>query len=780
MSLFFFNVVKDHDLKTMIRCFFLVLLLINTKVVEGKSRERSLAEGKAPEPAKKEWLTLNGAEPLVVARGGFSGLFPESSDAANTFLKPPMSLSNVTVLCNLQLTKDGVGICTTDIRLDNSTNIGMIYPNGQSTYAINGQDLKGWFSLDYKADQLFNNVSLTQNVFSRSYLFDGEFPISTVADVMGTKPPQFWLNVQYDTFYSQHNLSVVDSLQKSVRVGVINYISSPEIGFLKDISGMVNKARTKLIFMFLNPDEVEPTTNKKYSEIMKNLAAIKSFASGIVVPKNYIFPVNSETGYLDPPTTLVTEAHEEGLEVYASGFVNDAQLSYNYSYDPSDEYLRFIDNSQFAVDGFITDFPPTASESIACFALNNVTKPVRNPLIISHNGASGIYPGNTDLAYEKAIDDGTDIIDCTVQMSKDGVAFCLSSPDLMGETTAMTSFMSRVTSIPAIQQNKGIFSFDLTWSEIQSLKPEMVSPFATDSGNFKRNPQAKNQGKFVTIDEFLKLAKTRGVTGIQINIENAAYLASKKGLSIVDVVSKALSNATFDKQSTQQVLISSHDSSVLSKFASVQAYKRVLNLKNVVSVAPKDSVEEIKKYADAVIVPRPSLISVKDGFTVAFTNVLKEMHSTKISVYVSVLRNEFVSLPFDYFADPTIELATYVRGMGVDGIVTEFPATASKYLRSPCSDLNADLPYTILPISPGDLLNIIPEQVQPPSSAPGPSLKIADIVDPPLPSVSNGSTPFGSSPVGAPNAAPSSRDKTNVANAGLSLVAAMLLCLLSI
>lgn len=47
----------------------------------------------------------------------------------------------------------------------------------------------------------------------------------------------------------------------------------------------------------------------------------------------------------------------------------------------------------------------------------------------------------------------------------------------------------------------------------------MVSPFATDSGNFKRNPQAKNQGKFVTIDEFLKLAKTRGVTGIQINIE---------------------------------------------------------------------------------------------------------------------------------------------------------------------------------------------------------------------------------------------------------------------
>ncbi|KAJ0029955.1 hypothetical protein Pint_14559 [Pistacia integerrima] len=606
--------------------------------------------------------------------------------------------------------------------------------------------------------------AVTQNVYSRPSVFDGEFPISTFEDVVGTKPPQFWLNVQYDTFYSQHNLSVEGYLQKSVRVGGINYLSSPEIGFLKAIGGKVNKARTKLVFVFLNPNEVEPTTNQTYSEILKNL-----LLPALLSRKIYIFPINNKTGYLDPATTLVTDAHKEGLEVYASGFENDVQLSYNYSYDPSNEYLKFIDNSQFAVDGFITDFPPTASESIACFALNNVTKPVRGkPLIISHNGASGVYPGSTDLAYQQAIDDGTDIIDCSVQMSKDGVAFCLDSPDLMGKTTVMTSFMSRVTSIPAIQQNKGIFSFDLTILTCQTFtaSAEMESPFATETDTFQRNPQAKNQGKFVAIDEFLELAKTKAVTGVQINIENAAYLASKKGLGIVDVVTNALSNATFDKQSTQLVLISSDDSSVLSKFSGVRAYKRVLHLKNEVSDAPKDSVEETKKYADVVIVLRPSLITVRDGFIVTFTNVLKEMHGANISVYVSVFKNEFISLAFDYFADPVVELATYIGGMGVDGIVTEFPATASKYLRSPCSDLNADLPYTILPIAPGDMLSIIPEPVQLPASAPNPSLNIADIVDPPLPPVANGSTPddtefdFGSSPTGAPILAPSSSDKT--------------------
>lgn len=95
---------------------------------------------------------------------------------------------------------------------------------------------------------------------------------------------------------------------------------------------------------------------------------------------------------------------------------------------------------------------------------------ISGPLIISRNGASGIFPGCTDLAYEQAIADGADIIDCTVQMSKDGVAFCFESADLSEDTTALTTFMARSTKIPEIQNDTGIFSFDLSWSEIQTLK----------------------------------------------------------------------------------------------------------------------------------------------------------------------------------------------------------------------------------------------------------------------------------------------------------------------
>ncbi|XVE97491.1 hypothetical protein REPUB_Repub03eG0024300 [Reevesia pubescens] len=747
----------------MIRCLVLISLLIHASLAQKRDQH---VESQAP--LIKKWPTLRGEAPLVIARGGFSGLFPESSTFANDMANQ-LKLTEVALFCNLQLTKDGVGICLSDIRLDNSTTIGMIFPKDSKTYNINGQQVKGWFAVDFTSDVIMNNVSLVQNVLSRTSAFDGLLPVSTVEDVAGVKPPVFWLNVEYDAFYTEHKLSVSAYLQKAMRFMGINFISSPEIGFLKNMNTKVNKVRTKLIFKFLDLDVVEPTTNKKYSEILKDLSAIKSFASGILVPKGYIWPVGTNQ-YLGNPTTLVADAHKLGLEVYASGFANDVPGSYNYSYDPTSEYLQFIDNPQSIVDGLLTDFSPTASTTIG------------KALIITHNGASGMYPGCTDLAYEQAVNDGADIIDCSVQMSKDGVAFCLDSADLTGDTTAMPTFMARSSSVPEVQKENGVFSFDLTWSEIQTLKPQMVSPFGQNSG-YQRNPEAKNKGKFMTLADFLVLAKAKSVSGVLINIENAAYLASKKGLDIVDSITKALSNATFDKQKTQQVLIQSDDSSVLSKFQDVPAYKRLLCIVEEIGDAPKQTVDEIKKYADGVVVARPSLISIENGFTEAQTNVVNEMHAANISVYVSVLRNEFVALAFDFYADPTVELATYVAALEVDGVITEFPATTSRYMRSPCVDLNGEI--AVIPVAPGDLLKqaTFGEVAPAPANPPNPPLEVADVVDPPLPPVANVSSstaspgPQGSSDAHAPS---SSSGMTITANFGLCLAAIMALSLLSL
>ncbi|KAJ4911116.1 Glycerophosphodiester phosphodiesterase GDPDL7 [Raphanus sativus] len=747
----------------MLRFFILFSLLVHACVAAPKTPAAARAV-----PAKK-WLTLSGKEPGVVARGGFSGLFPESSATAND-LAISASSPGLTLLCSLQMTKDGAGICLSDIRLDNATTISTLFPKGQKTYKVNGQTLNGWFALDYSADTIFSNVSLVQNIYSRPSIFDGQMAIAAVEEVLESKPPKFWLSVQYDAFYMEHKLSPAEYL-RSLRFRGINIISSPEIGFLKSIGKDARKAKTKLIFEFKDPEANEPTTNKKYSEILLNLAAIKSFATGIIVPKDYIWSLDSAK-YLKPASTIVTDAHKAGLEVYASGFANDLSTSYNYSYDPSAEYLQFVDNGQFSVDGFITDFPPTASQAITCFAHQKRNLPkIGSTLVITHNGASGDYPGCTDMAYQKAVDDGADVIDCSVQMSKDGMAFCLASADLIPTTTAATTLMSRATTVPEIQSKNGIFSFDLTWTEIQSLKPQIQSPFST-SGGFQRNPANKNAGKFMTLADFLKFSKAKTVTGVLINIQNAAYLASKKGLGIVDAVKSALTNSKLDKK----VLIQSDDSSVLDSFKAVPKYTRVLSIDKEIGDAPKPTIEEIKKHADAVNILRSSLVTISQSFATGKTKVVEEMHKGNISVYVSVMRNEYLSITFDYFSDPTVELATFIAGNGVDGVITEFPATATRYLRSPCSDLNRDLPFAILPADAGTLISVAAKEAQPPASAPNPPLDAKDVIDPPLPPVANLATNNASG--GSPPGSRRSGSIATTANLSLSFMAMLALRLL--
>lgn len=143
---------------------------------------------------------------------------------------------------------------------------------------------------------------------------------------------------------------------------VINYISSPEVSFLSSIRGRVSN-KTKLVFRFLDESTLEPSMNGTYGSMLKNLTFIKTFASGMLVPKTYIWPTSPDN-YLQPHTSLVDDAHKAWLEIYAADFANDFVFSYNLSYDPLAEYLSFVDNGVFSVDGVLSDFPVTPSEAI--------------------------------------------------------------------------------------------------------------------------------------------------------------------------------------------------------------------------------------------------------------------------------------------------------------------------------------------------------------------------------------------------------------------------------
>lgn len=677
------------------------------------------------------WKTLNGQEPVVIARGGLSGLFPDHTSFAYQVALND-SLPNVVFFCDLQLTQDSGNICRTDLRLENSTNIADVFKDRKNTYTVNGKNITGWFSIDFTAEEILSKVLAQQAISSRPSQFDN-LPVLPVEGVDVLSPPALWLNVQYSKFYEEHNLSTIQCVLSAAKHISFEYISSPEVEFLRRIRKGLRRSKSKLVLRFLDKEDIEPSTNKAYGTLLNNLTLLKSYASGILVPKEYIWPLSDN--YINTPTTLVQDAHKEGLEVYASDFAADEfGLSYNYSYDPVKEYLQFVDNREFSVDGVLTDFSVTASEAIACYAHKKRNISISGkPLIISNHGASGDFPGCTDLAYQAAIKDGVDYIDCTVQMTNDGVAICRESPDLISSTNVLSDssfYPSHLEEVSDIQKDKGIFTFNLMWKEIQTLKPQIVSPFASEY-DLPRNPAYANAGRFMTLFDFLKFAKNQSNVGVLINVQNARYLASKQGLDVINATIEALENVGYGNM-TDKVMIQSEDSAVLRKFREQTAYKLVYQINMDVSV-PDSTIKEIKGFADAVTLSRAIVISSSDGFLMDVENIVSRMHLNNLTVFIFRLRNEYPSLAFDYFSDPTMEINTLVNVAKPDGLFTEFPATANAYLRNACRQPTRNSEYSMFLVEPGALLGAMPPAVVPP---PALAPALTDAIDPPLPSVS--------------------------------------------
>ncbi|BFG29721.1 hypothetical protein CerSpe_159960 [Prunus speciosa] len=621
-----------------------------------------------------KWQTLTGDAPLVIARGGFSGLFPGFSSAAYS-LALATSVSDVVLWCDVQLTKDGAGICFPDLLLNNNSDIQDVFAKKDKTYLVNGVSTSGWFTVDYTFSDLAN-VVVTQGVYSRTNKFDGNmYPILTVEDVATQfKPPGLWLNVQHDIFFSQHNLSMRNYVLSVSRKVVVNYISSPEVTFLK------------------------------------------------------------------------------GLTVFASDFVNDVPLAYNYSYDPVYEYLNFVDNGDFSVDGVLSDFPITPSAAIDCFAhLGKNTSGQAKTLVISKYGASGDFPSCTDSAYSKAIADGVDVLDCPVQISKDGIPFCSSSINLIDSTTvAQSSFSNLTTVIPEIKAGSGIYTFSLTWEEIKSLTPIISNPWSRYT--LFRSPRTKTAGKYMTLSDFLTLAqKSSSLSGVLIGVEYATYLAEEQRLSVTDAVIDALRKAGFDNQTALDVKIQSTNSSVLMKFKEKTKYDLVYNIEENIGDALSSTIEDIKKFADSVVIKKASIFPETQAFVTGVTNVVPELQAAKLPVYVELFSNEFVSQAWDFFSDPTVEINSFVLGVNIDGVITDFPKTAARYKRNRC--LSEKVPPSYMsPVQPASLIQVVTPDYLPPAEAPNPTLTASDVIEPPLPSVESAPAPgpTGRSTVGAP------------------------------
>lgn len=182
-------------------------------------------------------------------------------------------------------------------------------------------------------------------------------------------------------------------------------------------------------------------------------------------------------------------------------------------------------------------------------------------------------------------------------------------------------------------------------------------------------------------------------------------------------------------------MIQSTHSSVLKIFKDKSKYERVYKVDENIHDADDKAIDDIKKFADSVVLEKTSVFTQNLAFLVNSTNTVARLQSFKLSVYVETFSNEFVSQAWDYYSDPSVEINSFVVGAKVNGIITDFPKTAVRYTKNRCLKHAKKAPY-ISPIPPGKLIKQIPKLDLPPPAPPLPVLNDSNVTEPPLPSVS--------------------------------------------
>lgn len=332
------------------------------------------------------------------------------------------------------------------------------------------------------------------------------------------------------------------------------------------------------------------------------------------------------------------------------------------------------------------------------------------PTVTGHRGASALRPEHTLASYQRAIDDGADIVEPDLVATKDGVLVARHENEISGTTNVSTlpQFAARKTTktIDGIPVT-GWFTEDFTLAELKTIRAKERIP-----ANRPANTAFDGQFEIPTLQEVIDLVKQQAkeknrVIGIYPETKHPTYFKSI-GLPLekrlVDVL---VTNGYKGKNAA--VFIQSFEVANLKELRGmtdmrlVQLVDNPLNppVNGVPRNAPYDFVaagsnrtyadlvtpaglKEIAQYADAVspykevIIPRDTKNELG-----AATSFVADAHAAGLKVHTWTLRPENPFLPpsmrlgdpasLTQRGDSIAEITAYLKA-GIDGFFTDDPA----------------------------------------------------------------------------------------------------------
>jgi glycerophosphoryl diester phosphodiesterase len=288
------------------------------------------------------------------------------------------------------------------------------------------------------------------------------------------------------------------------------------------------------------------------------------------------------------------------------------------------------------------------------------------PLIIAHRGASGALPEHTLEAYELAIEQGAEVIEPDLVMTRDGVL--VARHDLFLSTTTDVADRPEFADRQTRRDGRNDWWVaDFTLAEIKTLRARQ--PRADRPDDF--------DGRFEipTFAEVIALAKDRSSPGAPIWVypeAKAPEAHAEAGLDMEEALVAALSEAGWTG-SDAPVYVQSFDREILERLDAridtplVQLVYPLPLLDLVGLKASNIGLARIAGYADGVG-PAKTLVLTPEGEPRGF---VEKAHALGLFVHPWTFRDDTA------YGDlaPEDELRAAFAA-GVDGVFTDFPATA--------------------------------------------------------------------------------------------------------
>ena len=324
------------------------------------------------------------------------------------------------------------------------------------------------------------------------------------------------------------------------------------------------------------------------------------------------------------------------------------------------------------------------------------TPALAQPLIIAHRGASGERPEHTRAAYELAIEQGADVIEPDLVLTRDGVFVDRHENEIGGTTDveARPEFADRKTTktIDGVKTT-GWFTEDFTLAELKTLRArERLAAFRPGSAAFD------GQEPILSFDEVVAIARaasarTGRVIAVAPELKHPSYFAGI-GLPMEDAFIGELARLGLTGADAP-IIIQCFEVGPLERLAArIDAPLAQLvagaggpvdrpDLTYARMITP-EGLKGIAAYA-AWVAPEMTMVLPRDaqGRSAAPSALVGDAHAAGLKVVVWTVRAENAFLPAEHRRGDGLadhgDMAAYVRALaetGVDAIFSDFPGLA--------------------------------------------------------------------------------------------------------